>query len=126
MIGLAAHVFRFMTPEESSIMFQRTGIMEVDLANTLFQILRKYQQPPIKVPRIRRFAIELAIWMMRDKSTNVHIFRKLGFEMELEAVIETTAEIENFNIFSGTVGVSRHSVSIHSLAETALMLLTHV
>lgn len=123
MIGLAAQVFRFMTREESSNIFERAGIMEIDLANTLVQILRKYQHPPIKVPRIRRYAIELAIWMMRDKATNVHIFKNLGLEMVLESVIETTAEIENFNIFSGTVGVSRHSVSIHSLAETALMLL---
>lgn len=123
MIGLAAQVFRFMTPEESSNTFERARIREFDLANTLVQILRKYKHPPIKVPRIRRFAVEMAIWLMRDKATNVHIFKKLGLEMVLEAVIETTAEIENFNIFSGTVGVSRHSVSIHSLAETALMLL---
>ncbi|KAJ4722338.1 ARM repeat superfamily protein [Melia azedarach] len=124
MIGLAAHVFRFMTREESDIMFERAGITEFDLANTLVQILKKHQHPPVKVPRIRRFSIELAIWMMRDKATNVQIFKELGLEEELEAVLETTAEIENFNVFSGIVGLSRHSITIHSLAETALKLLT--
>lgn len=124
MIGLAAHVFRFMTCEESDIMFERAGITEFDLANTLVQILKKHQHPPVKVPRIRRFSIELAIWMMRDKATNVQIFKELGLEEELEAVLETTAEIENFNVFSGIVGLSRHSIAIHSLAETALKLLT--
>ncbi|KAK2646870.1 hypothetical protein Ddye_022065 [Dipteronia dyeriana] len=123
MIGLAAHVFKFMTPEESSIVFDRAGIKEVELAVKLVEILKNYQHPPIKVPRIRRFAIELAIWMMTDKVTNVHTFKEMGMEKELEVVLETTAELENFNIFSGTVGLSRHSTTIHSLVENALKLL---
>ncbi|KAK1584297.1 hypothetical protein Q3G72_031669 [Acer saccharum] len=44
MIGLAAHVFKFMTPEESSFMFDRAGIKEVELAVKLVEILKKYQQ----------------------------------------------------------------------------------
>ncbi|TXG66759.1 hypothetical protein EZV62_008034 [Acer yangbiense] len=72
---------------------------------------------------IWRFAIELAIWMMTDKVTNVHIFKEMGMEKELEVVLETTAELKIFNIFSGTVGLSKHSTTIHSLVETALKLL---
>lgn len=123
MVGLAAHVFKFMDPQESSLVFERAGITEAELANALVQILRKYRQPHIKIPRIRRFAIELAIWMMRDKASNVLLFRDLGMEKELEGVLETTAELESFNVFSGTVGMSRHSITIHSLVETALNLL---
>lgn len=123
MIGLAAHVFKFMTPQESSIMFEKAGITEAKLAKELLQILKKHQYPPIKIPRIRRFTIELSIWMMRDKVTNVCIFKDLGMEKVLEGVLETTAELESFNIFSGTVGVNRHSTTIHSLVETALKLL---
>lgn len=123
MVGLAAHVFKFMDPQESSCMFERAGITEAELAYALVRILRKYQQPHIKIPRIRRFSIELAIWMMRDKASNVCLFRDLGMEKELEGVLETTAELESFNMFSGTVGMSRHSTTIHSLVETALELL---
>lgn len=123
MLGLAAHGFKFMTSEESSVFFEKTGIKEMHLAHELVEILRKYKYPPIKVPRIRRFTIELAIWMMRDKETNVHIFKDLGMEKELEGVLETTSEIESFNIFSGTVGLNRHGTSMHSLVETALKLL---
>jgi hypothetical protein len=123
MVGLAAHVFKFMTPQESGVKFVKAGITEAELANELIQILRKHQYPPIKIPRIRRFTIELAIWMMRDKVTNVGIFKDLGMEEVLEGVLETTAELESFNIFSGTVGVSRHSTTIHSLVDTALKLL---
>ncbi|EEF45413.1 uncharacterized protein LOC8261488 [Ricinus communis] len=123
MVGLAAEVFKFLTSEESSIMFERPGIKEAELASTILQILQKYEKPSTKVPRIRRFAIELAIWMMRQNRANVHILRDLGLEKELEHVLETTAELESFNIFSGTVGLSRHSTTIHSLIETALKLL---
>ncbi|KAG6668271.1 hypothetical protein CIPAW_01G158200 [Carya illinoinensis] len=123
MLGLAAHTFKFMTSQESSIMFEREGITEAELADELVDILKQHQYPPIKIPRIRRFTIELAIWMMRDKVTNVHIFKNLGMEKVLEAVLETTAELESFNIFSGTVGINRHSTTIHSLVETALKLL---
>ncbi|KAG2721659.1 hypothetical protein I3760_02G091600 [Carya illinoinensis] len=123
MLGLAAHAFKFMTSEESSIMFERAGITEAALADELVKILKKHQCPPVKIPRIRRFAIELAIWMMRDKITNVLMFKDLGLEKVLEDVLETTAELESFNVFSGTVGLNRHSTTIHSLVEIALKLL---
>ena len=122
-VGLAAQVFKHMTSEESIIMFDRAGIKEEELAKALVQILQKYRHPSAKVPRIRRFTIELAIWMIHDKVKNVYIFKDLGMEKEMEGVLETTAELESFNIFSGTVGLSRHSTTIHSLVETALKLL---
>ena len=109
--------------EEHKLQEVMVGLTEAEVANELVQILKKHRHPPIKVPRIRRFAIELAIWMMEDKPTNVQIFKDFGMEKELEFVLETTAELESFNIFSGTVGMSRHSTTIHSLVETALRLL---
>lgn len=123
MLGLAAHAFKFMTSQESSILFEREGITEAELADQLVHILKQHQYPLIKIPKIRRFTIELAIWMMRDKALNVRIFKNLGMEKVLEAVLETTAELEIFSIFSGTVGINRHSTTIHSLVETALKLL---
>ncbi|KAA8548563.1 hypothetical protein F0562_000170 [Nyssa sinensis] len=123
MVGLAAQVFKFMTSKESSIIFETDGIQEAELARALVQILKKHQYPSIKIPRIRRFVIELAIWMMRDKETNIQIFKTLGMEDELEQVSETTSELESFDIFSGAVGMSRHSTTIHSLVETAMKLL---
>lgn len=124
MIGLAARVFKYMTSLESTVMFKKAGIQELDLANKLILILRMYQYPSIKIPRMRRFVLELAIWMMKDKKSNIKIFKKLGMEMELEAMTETISDIENFNIFSGTVGLSRHTTTIHTLIETAMQLLT--
>ncbi|KAL2921973.1 Cellulose synthase-like protein D4 [Bienertia sinuspersici] len=125
MVGLAARACKFMTYSESSIMFEQAGITETEIATVLVQILKKHTYPNAKFPRIRRFTIELATWMMRDKQSNVGIFRELGLEKELQNVIDTTSEIESFNIFSGTVGLSRFRTSMHSLAETALNLLSN-
>ncbi|GAB4843485.1 hypothetical protein Ancab_013446 [Ancistrocladus abbreviatus] len=126
MVGLAARAFRFMTPEESSPVFEKAGVSEAELARTLVQILRKYPDPPVRIPRVRRFTIELAIWMMRDKAPTIHIFKFLGLERELEIVLDTTSELESFNLFSGTVGLSRYRTSIHSLVETAMDLLANI
>ncbi|XP_057546582.1 uncharacterized protein LOC130825397 [Amaranthus tricolor] len=124
MVGLAARAFKFITYSESSIMFDRAGIKENEIANILVQTLKKHQYPKPRFPRIRRFTIELAIWMMNHKETNIHIFRNLGLEHELQNVLETTSEIESFNIFSGTVGLSRFKTSMHLLVETAHNLLS--
>ncbi|KAF7150099.1 hypothetical protein RHSIM_Rhsim02G0018700 [Rhododendron simsii] len=123
MVGLAVDIFKFMSSEELSIMYKRARIQEAELAKALVQILKKYQKPSIKTPRIRRFIIELAIWMMRHNETNVQLFKDLGMRKEMESIIETTSELENFNVFSGAIGMSQHSTTIHSLVETAMKLL---
>lgn len=123
LVGLAANVVKFMTCEESSIMFERARIQEAELAEALVKTLKKYQKPTIKTPRIRRFVIELAIWMMRNKETNVQIFKDLGIAKEMQSVIETTTKLENFNIFCGPVGMSQDSTTIHLLVESAMELL---
>ncbi|KAB1214166.1 hypothetical protein CJ030_MR5G027219 [Morella rubra] len=107
MLGLAARSFNLMTPEESSINFKRAKVTEAELATVLVQILDKHRYPPVKFPKIRRFAIELAIWMMRDNKTDVCIFKDLEMERVLENVLETTTELESFNIVSGAVGLNR-------------------
>ncbi|XP_051125334.1 uncharacterized protein LOC127247515 [Andrographis paniculata] len=123
MTGAAAAIFRFMDPKESEAVFEKSGIRRGDLARRLVLTLKRYYYPSVKVPSMRRYAIELAIWMMRDNVENVRIFRSLGLATELESVAETTSELESFNIFSGTVGLWRHKIGMHSLVETAIRLL---
>lgn len=123
MIGLGAQILKFTTSHEAAITFERAGTTQAELAATLVQILKKHKNPPTKTPQIRRFVIEMAIWMMRENTENIHFFEELGMAKELKAVLETTSELESFNIFSGTVGLSRHRITMHSLAEIALGLL---
>ncbi|KAK3008241.1 hypothetical protein RJ639_011808 [Escallonia herrerae] len=106
MVGLAAQVFKFMTTQESSAMFEVAEVQEAALATALVQILKLKEYPPEKYPRMRRYVAELAIVMMRDKDTNVQLFKNLGMEKELEHVLETTVQHESFETFSGPFGVS--------------------
>ncbi|CAN8324459.1 unnamed protein product [Cochlearia groenlandica] len=125
MVGLAPHILKLMTsPEESRRMFEEARVSEEDLANALVKILKRYEQPVPKVPRIRRFAIELTIMMMRTNPKSVKTFKDLGMKDELEIVFETAAELENFDIFSGTVGLARHGLTINELIEEAMVLLS--
>ncbi|GMH29275.1 hypothetical protein Nepgr_031118 [Nepenthes gracilis] len=123
MVGLAAHAFKFLTPDESRIMFEKVGIQTTEIAKALVHILKKYPKPPIKIPRVRRYTIELTIWMMKENRTNASIFKNLGLQQELQNVLETTSELESFHIFSGAVGLNRFRTSIHSMVETALILM---
>ncbi|XP_043722861.1 uncharacterized protein LOC122669998 [Telopea speciosissima] len=125
MLGLATQVFKFMTPEEVSITFNRTRIGDAIFARKLLDILKFYKYPSAKVPRMRRFAIEVALLVMTNSKAMVKIFRDLRMEQELEIMRETTSEIESFNIFSGTIGLSRHNIPIHSLVDKALELLAN-
>ncbi|KAK2969356.1 hypothetical protein RJ640_028845 [Escallonia rubra] len=124
MVGLAAQLFKFMTSQESSAVFERAGIQEAEFAGVLVWILRnnKYH-PSVRCLTLRRFVVELAICLMRVEDTNIATFKDLGMVEELQSVVETTSQIESFDTFSGTVGLSRHNMPIHSLVETAMELL---
>ncbi|KAK3003153.1 hypothetical protein RJ639_019963 [Escallonia herrerae] len=124
MVGLAAQVFKFMTTQESSA--EAFGVQEAALATALVQILKEYQYPSDRCPRMRRSVVELAIVMMRDKDTNVQHFKDLGMEEELEHVLETTSLRESVYIMFGPFGFGRHGTPMHSLVETAMELLGRI
>ncbi|CAH8276730.1 unnamed protein product [Arabidopsis lyrata] len=125
MLGLAPHILKLMsTPEELRGIFEEAGVTEEELAKALTNILKKYEQPVPKVPRIRRFAIELTIAMMKANPETVKTFQNLEMKNELETVFETAAELENFDIFSGTVGLASHGSTINELIEEAMLLLS--
>uniref|UniRef100_A0A7N1A3P1 BLE2 protein n=1 Tax=Kalanchoe fedtschenkoi TaxID=63787 RepID=A0A7N1A3P1_KALFE len=132
MTGLAFNVFHYKvcSLDEFSGMLREEKPAASVLARALVQTLKKQPAPSIRVPRMRRFAIELAIWMMRDcgeenVDTFRRLFRQLEMKTELAGVMETTSDFENFHLFSGTVGVSRYAQSLHSLARTASNLLDY-
>lgn len=110
-----------MSLEDFCYVFMDLGIRWWELVYLLVLILRKYDKLVIKVLRIRRFVIELVVWMMEDDmENNVVVFRELGLEKEFEKVFEITAEFENFDVFFGIVGVSCYSRMVYLLVELVL------
>lgn len=118
-IGLTTQICKFMDPNEFAEVLEQASIEETDLVEKLVQILKEYSYPDIMVPRIRRFVIEQAIWMMKSNRNNIQLFKKLEMERLLESVADTTSELECFHIFSGSVGLNRHTKTLSSLIETA-------
>lgn len=118
-LGLAAQAVRLMGPQELAHHLARAGVSEVDLVNRLVHVLARYSSPSIKVPRIRRFTVELLIGMLRMDSSFAELMAAAGMGRELRRVAETTSELECFHVFSGSAGVSRHAVSLCALVGEA-------
>ncbi|XP_047050862.1 uncharacterized protein LOC124656101 [Lolium rigidum] len=124
-LGLAARMVRLMGPHELAHHLALAGVSELDIVNRLVYVLSWYSSPSIKVPRIRRFAVELVIGMlgMDSSSPFAELMAAAGMGRELRRVADTTSELECFHVFSGSAGVSRHAVSLCALVGTAMELM---
>ncbi|KAG0496331.1 hypothetical protein HPP92_001022 [Vanilla planifolia] len=114
-IGLALHILRLSNPKEPKDELRSAGFTDQQLAAKVVEILKRYDSPDSKVPRIRRFAIGLVTNLMKYDERYVKLFRDLGMEEALRRTAETTSELECFNVFSGTVGLCRYEVALSSL-----------
>ena len=123
-LGLAVEMLKITSCHKLTEELHNACISDAGLVIKLVQILASYEYPSIKVPRIRRFAIELAIEMMRINKSYVRLLNEAGMIRELNRVANTTSELECFNIFSGSVGLSKHDVSLDSLVDMALNLMS--
>ncbi|KAG6494451.1 uncharacterized protein LOC122002987 [Zingiber officinale] len=123
-LGLATQICELTTtPGEFSDALRRAGVEEAELAEKLAAILQEYASPGIKVPRMRRFVINLVIWMIKSNESSIDQFKELGMERLLESVAETTSELECFHIFSGSIGFVRQSKTMLSHVEEALKIM---
>ncbi|XP_047059024.1 uncharacterized protein LOC124665675 [Lolium rigidum] len=122
-LGLAAQMLRFMEPRDLRASLATARVTETALARTLLQILREYSVPCMAVPRIRRYTIELVVAMMRLDTRYMALFVEIGMEGDLKRIAGTTSELECFNAFSGSVGLSRRAASVCSLIKSAMELM---
>ncbi|XP_051199777.1 uncharacterized protein [Lolium perenne] len=122
-LGLAAQMIRFMEPGELCASLAMASVVDEGLARMLVLVLQEYSCPSMDMPRVRRYTIELAVAMMRSDVRYVALFVELGLEDQLRHVAATTSMLECFNVFSGSVGLGHHAVSIHTLVESALDLM---
>eukprot|EP00253_Pinus_taeda_P007904 PITA_07904 len=127
-IGLAAQIFKFITKSDFDRLFEESvSITRSSLIWDLVEVLGRHPRPSKEVPSIRRFSIELLIGVMEmDRVaiiSSLSMEMKSGLEEALEAVMETTSELESYNTISGSVGVRRHRLPISSLVQSAMDLL---
>ncbi|KAJ1688339.1 hypothetical protein LUZ63_019729 [Rhynchospora breviuscula] len=122
-IGLTYQICKFTStsnPEYFIIQLGESQISEENYAETLVKILRRYEHPSLEVPRIRRFMVLQATWMMKHHKHFVKLFNQFDIGNLLESVGDTTSDLECFHVFSGSVGISRHRGHMSTLVEEAL------
>ncbi|KAF7072868.1 hypothetical protein CFC21_077944 [Triticum aestivum] len=111
-LGLAVQMLRFMEPGDLRACLAVASVTEKALVQMLLHILREYKRPCMTIPWIRRYAIELTVAMMQLDPRYMALFVEHGMEGVLRHIAGTTSELECFNAFSGSVGLSRHVVCI--------------
>lgn len=122
-IGLLVAVCQLISPTLFNEELAKANIDLTIFVTRLIDILEMYKQPNIKFPRLRRFVIELSIWMMNASHDHLKLLKDSGMKTMLKSVAETTSEIENFHLFSGSVGIGQHKATIADLLKEALKLL---
>ncbi|KAM0954242.1 hypothetical protein DsansV1_C01g0008931 [Dioscorea sansibarensis] len=90
-IGLTTQIFRFMSPEEHDKELKGACNCATNFAKRLSEILEKYNAPCIKVPRIRKFVIELVTWLMKSHEKYKQLFKKFEMDRAIKSVAETTS-----------------------------------
>nr|ABK25048.1 unknown [Picea sitchensis] len=122
-IGLAAQIFKFMTELKFNRVFKEwRAVTKRLLISELVEVFRRHPRPSKEVASIRRFSIELLIAVM-EKDDKAALEERTDLVNALEGVMETTSEMESYSTFSGSVGLSRHRIPIHSLVQSAMELL---
>ncbi|KAJ3670789.1 hypothetical protein LUZ60_008215 [Juncus effusus] len=122
-IGLTTQICKLIGPNNFITELERAEIPDKKYVETLTNILREYKFPGIEVPRIRRFVVEQAIWMMKHHKHYVELFKHFEMEKLLESVVDSTSDLECFHVFSGSVGISQHRKPLCDLVNAALNLL---
>ncbi|CAM0873566.1 unnamed protein product [Alopecurus aequalis] len=129
-VGLTTQICTFMDCEQFAAELRGAGLEERAYVQRLVGILRQYRYPQVNVPRIRRFVVQQVIWLMTSSPQRagggfVELLRdrELGMERLLEAIADTTSEVECYHVFSGSVPISKHRESFSTIVENALQLL---
>ncbi|KAL6901925.1 hypothetical protein ACP4OV_004801 [Aristida adscensionis] len=127
-VGLTTQACRFIDGERFGAELRGAGAEERAYVERLAIVLRQYRYPHIRLPRMRRFVVQQAIWLMASTGGGggggyVQLMREVGMERLLESIADTTSELECYHVFSGSVGISKHRENFAGIVEHGLELL---
>ncbi|KAL6649984.1 hypothetical protein ACP70R_014208 [Stipagrostis hirtigluma subsp. patula] len=128
-VGLTTQICRFIDGDRFSAELRGAEVEEREYVERLASVLRQYRYPQIRVPRMRRFVVQQAIWLMTSSGGGggaggyVQLLREVGMGRLLESIADTTSELECYHVFSGSVGISKHRENFSDIVEHALQLL---
>ncbi|WVZ57031.1 hypothetical protein U9M48_007475 [Paspalum notatum var. saurae] len=128
-VGLTTQICSFIDGELFAAELRGAGVEERAYVQRLAAILREYKYPQVNVPRMRRFVVQQAIWLMTTSGGGRYtaLLREVGMKGLLErgpSIADTTSELEYYHVFSGGVGIGRHHESMGAIICSALELIT--
>ncbi|BBN14371.1 hypothetical protein MPTK1_6g11110 [Marchantia polymorpha subsp. ruderalis] len=117
-VGLAPRVVAVLDDEAYDEIF--SAIDRPRLVQQLLANLEHNCQASSKFPRIRRHSIEFIVVLVKRDTYFLEKFRENRVEHKLEQSMETISEVENFVLFSGAEGLTRHSITMEDLIQRSL------
>ncbi|KAJ1266136.1 hypothetical protein BS78_08G127600 [Paspalum vaginatum] len=119
-VGLAVQICRSM---DTSMFAEKLcdAKLNVDIrVKKLKKILELYKSPTTEFPYIRRYTLELLIWMVENNNSNIEVLLQCGMYEQLHEVEETARKLESFKLFHCEDGVPAGSGIPHisTLAAT--------
>ena len=129
-IGLAAKTILMLSISSSTTQTSPSTLLEETLGNAgtnkeevvkvLVEMLKKHEGSSImKLPRLRRFCVELAMSLAEVDDAFVSLFQTHAFGSCLRCISASTSDLENFATFSGQVGLSLHPSTMEDLLVIA-------
>ncbi|KAG6540849.1 hypothetical protein Mapa_017779 [Marchantia paleacea] len=118
-VGLAPRVVAVLDDEVYDEVF--SAIDKPRLVQQLLANLEHNSKASSKFPRIRRHSIEFIVVLVKRDTYFLEKFRENGVQHKLEQSMETISEVENFVLFSGAEGLTRHSITMEDLIQRSLL-----
>ena len=121
-LGLAAKTLPTVNEDTFADIFFKSG--RLDRHTVIKQLMHFLDHVPIstKQPRLRRYAVEL-ICVLLERNEEINLcFLSEGLPQILYRVLDNVSDVENYLLFSGGMGLIRHTQEMEWLVEKALFL----
>lgn len=113
-LGLAI-ALRCLSDEEFTSLFETQTVNRTQLVDRLMVCL-SHAPSTTKRPKTRRYALELIfILLSRDNEAFKPLFAEKDLSSTLLTVLDNISDVENYLLFSGGMGLTRHNVDMESL-----------
>ncbi|KAI5083807.1 hypothetical protein GOP47_0003550, partial [Adiantum capillus-veneris] len=120
-VGLVAVAVGKVGESELTEMMEEEGVTAEVLAGKLARLLERHPRPMTALPRLRRYAVELALALAEHHPTTfLPVFQALRLRSLLYRLADSVSELENYATFSGAAGVTPHSIPMSRLVDIAI------
>ncbi|EFJ37203.1 hypothetical protein SELMODRAFT_77290 [Selaginella moellendorffii] len=79
-----------------------------------------FHEASLELPRTRRHTVELALALMKRDGYFIRAFRAQGMKEQLQRMLDTISDVDNFITFSGAMGLTLHAQAMEELISLAL------